>query len=592
MIRRNFRFSRIFSWRRVYSGEISPEDVLLDSRNIPNFDVDQLEGHLVKPISRLTLIITGSIFSLLVLVFVVRAWDLQVIRGESLLKRSESNRLRHTPIFAARGIIFDRNGKELSWNSPNPQDDEVLDRNYTDLDGLSHILGYVHYPSKDSAGFYYREDFEGADGVEESYNNILRGQNGLKLVEVDARGKLQSDNITKPAKQGEDVHLSVDSELTNKLFTSIRDIANKVGFAGGAGVIMDVNTGEILSMASYPEFDSNIMSKKSNSAVINGYLSSKNKPFLNRATNGLYTPGSIVKPFMALAALNENVIDPDKKILSTGSISVPNDYDPKLFTVFKDWKAHGYVDMKHAIAVSSDVYFYEVGGGYKEIKGLGISKIDEYMQHFGFNEAITTEAIRTPSAVTPTPQWKKEHFNGESWRLGNTYHTSIGQYGFQVTPLHMARSTAAIANGGNLINPSLIKDKSGELVRRIELPKEHYALVQDAMRLAVTGGTAASLNVPYVQVAAKTGTAELGLLKENINSWIVGYWPFKQPKYAFAVVMEKGSSHYLIGAGAAMRQVLDWMRVNKPEYFGLDVKAEANASKNVKAQTSEFEPIR
>lgn len=592
MVRWNFNISRIFNWRRISSGEISPEDVLLDSRNIPNFDLDQFEGRLVKPISRLTLIITGSIFTIIVLVFIVRAWDLQITRGESLLNRSESNRLRHTPIFAARGIIYDRNGKELSWNSPNPEDDEVLERNYTKMDGLSHVLGYVHYPSKDSAGFYYREDFEGADGVEESYNSLLKGQNGLKLVEVDARGKVQSDNITKPAKQGQDLVLSMDQELTNKLYTSIRDIAIKVGFSGGAGVIMDVNTGEILAMTSYPEFDSNVMSKKSDKTIINGYLSSKNKPFLNRATNGLYTPGSIVKPFMALAALNEKIIDPNTKILSTGSISVPNDYDPKLFTVFKDWKAHGYVDMKHAIAVSSDVYFYEVGGGYKEIKGLGINRIDEYMQRFGFNEAIQTEAIRTPNAVTPTPQWKKEHFNGESWRLGNTYHTSIGQYGFQVTPLHMARSAAAIANGGSLINPSLVKEKSGTLVRTIDLPKEYYALVQDAMRLAVTGGTAASLNVPYVQIAAKTGTAELGLLKENINSWIIGYWPYKQPKYAFAVVMEKGSSHYLIGAGAAMRQVLDWMRTNKPEYFGLDPKADLNAVKNNNAQTSEFEPIR
>lgn len=590
-------FRQLFNIRARSSGEISPEDILLDSHNIPNFDTYQFEGRLAKPISRITLLVTGILFTLVIVAFIGRAWNLQIARGESLLHRSENNRLRHTPLFASRGLIFDRNKVELAWNSPNPEDPDILSRHYTTKNGLAHILGYVHYPSKDSSGFYYREDFEGADGIEKTYDEELSGENGLNLIEVDARGKTQSNSIIKPAKQGDDITLSIDAKVTSRLYEAIKDIAMRVGFQGGAGIIMNVENGEILAMTSYPEFSSEIMSKKDDAVAVNSYLNSPAKPFLNRATDGLYTPGSIVKPFMALAALNEGTIDPNTKILSTGSISVPNDYDPKLFTIFKDWKAHGWVDMKHAIAVSSDVYFYEVGGGFKnvpgqeDIKGLGITKIDEYMARFGFAESIVTDAIKTPSAVTPTPQWKKQHFNGETWRLGNTYHTSIGQYGFQVTPLHMARAVAAIATNGRIINPSLVKDQPGKIIRTVDIAAEDYELVQSAMRLAVTSGTAASLNVPYVEIAAKTGTAELGLSKENINSWMVGYMPYKNPKYAFAVVMEKGSSHYLIGAGAAMRELIDWMSLNTPEYLGLDP-VKAVELEKVKPTTSSFEPIR
>ena len=553
--------------RRSSSREISPDDILIDSHNLPQFDNHQLEGRLDQPISKTSLIIVGIVFLLALVGFSVRAWFVQVHNGEYYAQKSENNRLRHTPIFAARGVVLDRNGVELAWNSPQDDDPAVLDRKYIDKGGFAHVLGYVQYPTKDSSGFYYREDFEGVDGVEKFLNDELKGVNGLNLVEVDARGKISAQNIIQPAKAGATVELSIDSRIQAALYDSIRDIAERVGFTGGAGVIMDVHTGEIIAMTSYPEFDPYIMSRKHDAAKLKEYLSSKSSPFLSRATNGLYTPGSIVKPFMSLAALNEKIINPEKQILSTGSISIKNEYDPKLSTIFRDWKAHGYVDMRKAITVSSDVYFYAIGGGYKDQKGLGITNINKYMKSFGFGEPITNPFFGSTKGVVPSPEWKAANFDGETWRLGNTYHTSIGQYGFQVTLIQMARAYSMIANEGDLIDPTILKTKTPTVMRTIDMPKSYFDIVHEGMRGSTLDGTSVSLKVPYVEVAAKSGTAELGVAKDKVNSWMTGFWPYKEPKYAFVVMLERGSVHNLIGAGAAMRELLDWMHTNTPEYF-------------------------
>lgn len=546
--------------------EIDPDEIFIDSHNIPQYDNQQFEGRLEKPISKLSLNIVLFVFLLIICVFAVKTWSLQVANGEYYKQKSENNRLRHTPVFAVRGVIFDRNGVELAWNEPSDDPDFYL-RKYSSLPGMAHAVGYVQYPSKDNSGFYYREDFEGVDAAEKYFNEDLKGTNGVKLVEVNALGKIQSHNIIEPPEEGKNIYLSIDSRIQSEMYRAIKDIAEKVGFAGGAGVMMDVNTGEIIAMTSYPEFDPDIMSSKSDMDKVKSYLKSPNKPFLNRAVDGLYTPGSIVKPYMALAALNENVIDPSKKILSTGSISIQNQYYPELQTVFKDWKAHGLVDMRTAIAVSSDVYFYEVGGGYKDQKGLGIARIEKYMRQFGFGEKISDSFFTGAEGTVPNPDWKKKNFDGEAWNLGNTYHTSIGQYGFQVSVIQIVRAVASIVKDGLLRNPSILKDQFGDIVRQIDIPKEDFTVIKEGMRQGVLKGTGVSLNVPYVEVASKSGTAELGASKDKVNSWMTGYFPYKNPRYAFAMMMENGSVHNLIGAGAAMRETLDWMSINTPEYF-------------------------
>lgn len=547
--------------------DIDPDEIFLDSSNLPQFDTHQFEGRIDSPISKTTGYIVLGFFLCLIIFFAIRVGILQVKNGENFAQLSEKNYLRHTPLFAARGVIYDRNKVELAWNAPS-DDPEILVRQYKDIPGLAHTVGYVQYPTKDSSGFYYREDFIGMDGIEKTLNDSLQGKNGLRIIEVNALGKVSRENIIRPPENGDPVTLSIDSKLQSQMYQVIKGVAERVGFSGGAGVIMDVRTGEIVAMTSYPEYDPNIMSEGKNRDKINEYLRSKNTPFLDRALDGLYTPGSIVKPYMALAALSEKIIDPTKQILSTGSIAIQNEYNPKLQTIFKDWKAHGYTDMRKAIAVSSDVYFYAIGGGYKDQKGLGIRKIDDYISKFGFGEKVPSDFFsQTPAGIIPTPEWKMKNFDGETWRLGNTYHTSIGQYGFQVTPLQAVRALASIANNGKLLVPTILKSEKPTVERTIDLPKEYFDIIHEGMRMGVKEGTAVSLNVPYVEIAAKSGTAELGVTKDRVNSWMTGYFPYSNPKYAFALVMERGQVHNLIGAGAAFRELIDWMHLYTPEYF-------------------------
>ena len=552
--------------RRKIQKDIAPDEIFMDSHNLPQFDTQQFEGRLERPISRITLSVISAFFVLVLLTFGAKVWTLQIKDGEMYSDRSENNRLRHTPIFAARGVIYDRNGIELAWNAPSDDPDVAL-RKYKGDPGLAHVIGYVQYPSKDSAGFYYREDFEGVDGAEKYFDSNLQGANGIKLVEVDAHGRVQSHNTMQPPKEGANLTLSIDSRVQSEMYRAIQHIAQQVGFSGGAGIMMDVATGEVIAMTSYPEYESEAMSSKTDIAKVKSYLTSSDKPFLDRVVEGLYTPGSIIKPYMALAALNENIISPSQQILSTGSIAVQNQYYPDLQTIFRDWKAHGYVDMRHALAVSSDVYFYQIGGGYKDQKGLGIARIEKYMKQFGFGEHIQDSFFSGAEGTVPNPEWKKENFDGEAWNLGNTYHTSIGQYGFQTSPVQIVRALAAIVNDGLLRDPSIVKGEPGPVVRQIDIPAENFKVIKEGMRLGVQQGTGTSLNVPYVEIASKSGTAELGASKDKVNSWMTGYFPYKTPRYAFAILMEKGSVHNLIGAGAAMREVLDWMNENTPEYF-------------------------
>ena len=550
--------------------EIAPDEIFLDSSNLPDLDTQQFEGRFELPISKKTLIAIGALFTVVMLIFGSKLWSLQITYGEMHANRSENNRLHHTIVFSDRGIINDRNSLPIAWNEVNPENSEFSLRRYADISGLSHVVGFIKYPSKDTSGFYYQEDFVGKDGVEEFYNDHLRGENGLKIVETDAFSTVQSSSTERPPHAGQSLTLSIDAKLQHAIYEAIGTLVRDVGFTGGAAILMDIRNGEVIANVSYPEYDSEILADGRDTEKIEGYFQNKNNPFLDRVTNGLYTPGSIVKPYLALGALNEKVIKPEDSILSTGSISIPNPYVKDTFTVFKDWKAHGWVNMRQAIAVSSDVYFYEVGGGFEGQKGIGISNIEKYIRMFGFGSSVKAPFFEGAEGVIPNPEWKKQVFNGEQWTIGNTYHTAIGQYGFQVTPLQVVRAVGALATGGVLRTPTILKVDSKEeieTIRTINIPQEYFKVVQEGMRDSVLYGTAKALDVPYIKIAGKTGTAELGALKQFVNSWTVGYFPYEEPHYAFALLMEKGPVKNLVGASAVMRQVIDWMQLNTPEYF-------------------------
>jgi penicillin-binding protein 2 len=579
MVKLRFRRSSIKYDRR--EKDIDPDEIFIDSKNLPNFDTDQFEGRIEKSISRQSILILVGVFILIMLIFIGRIWSLQILNGDSNFTKSENNRLRNSLIFAKRGVIYDRTGMKLAWNVENSVDKAFDLRKYIPLDGFAHLLGYLKYPTKDKYGFYFTEVFDGKDGVEKTYNNELSGENGKRIVEVDALGEIKTENIIRNPKDGKNLTLSIDASIQNKMYEEIKGQVRESNYSGGAGVIMDVATGEILAMTSYPEYNSQILTDGQDKNAINKYLTDKSTPFLNRVINGLYTPGSTVKPFMAYATLNENIIDPYANIYSSGSISIPNPYDPSKPTVFKDWKAHGYVDMKKALAVSSDVYFYEVGGGFEDQKGLGILTIDKYMKMFGFGESLTANFFSGASGAIPTPEWKKENFPTDpDWRVGNTYHTSIGQYGFQVAPIQMVRSVSSLANGGKLLEPKILLESSDQgdtlnlqkgvsLITDLNLNQNYLKIIKEGMRDSVIKdyGVAKGLNISGLSVAAKTGTAELGARKDFINSWVTGFFPYENPKYAFVVIMEKGPATNTVGALYVMRQVLDYMVVNKPEYL-------------------------
>ncbi|MFC1801964.1 peptidoglycan D,D-transpeptidase FtsI family protein [Patescibacteria group bacterium] len=571
------------------NNEIAPDEIFLDSSNLPDFDTYQFEGRLERAISKKVIFSVGAFFVLVAVAFSFRLWILQVNEGGNYLSRSENNHLRQSLIFPQRGIVYDRNNIELAWNMPS-SDNKFSKRSYTDLKGLSHLLGYVSYPLKDKFGNFYQTEYVGKGGVEKFFNNQLSGNNGVKIMAVDALSQVQSENVVQKPMDGININLSVDSRIQNALYGYIENLSNEIGFSGGAGVIMDIESGELLAVTSYPEYRSDILSDGDNSEVINGYINNQNKPFLNRLTTGLYTPGSIVKPIVALAALNENTISSEKSILSRKSISIPNPYYPDKKTIFTDWKAHGWVDMRSAIAMSSNVYFYAVGGGFEDQKGLGISNLYKYFTEFGFGEKTGIEIENEKNGIVPNPDWKKEVFDGDNWRIGDTYYTSIGQYGFQITPLQAVRAISAIANSGKLLTPTIVlkgdmdeKEKQSMFsidgiisslnsqefnnTKEIDINKEHFIVVKEGMREAVTDGTAKGLNLYFIDIAAKTGTAELGISKRLVNSWIVGFFPYDKPRYAFTVIMERGPRENTVGGLYVMRQLLEWMNVNTPEYL-------------------------
>lgn len=546
---------------------VEPDEIFLDSTNLQNFDRQQFEGRIEKPISKRTIILTGFLFVSTALIFGIRLFYLQIQKGEAYFERSQNNALEKVIIFADRGIIYDRNKVELTWNKKTDNPD-IPTRVYLSP-GFSHLLGYVGYPTKDKTGNYWQGEFIGKDGLEKQYNDKIKGENGAKIIETDALGKIYSENIVNSPQSGSDLVTTVDARIQKELFTAIKDLADSQGFTGGAGIILDVGNGEVIASTSFPEYNSEILSLGKDASAISGYLSDSRKVFLDRDISGLYTPGSIVKPFLALGALAENVIDPYKEILSTGSISIPNPYLPGQETVFKDWRVNGWTNMMEAIAVSSDVYFYEIGGGFEAQRGLGIVNIGKYVRLFGMENKTGVDLPDEKSGTIPSPEWKIANFGGDPWRIGDTYNTAIGQYGFQVTPMEMARATAAVANDGKLVTPHLVLNdlEKESQFSVVDLKKEYFDIVREGMRGTVTYGTATILNVPYVQTAAKTGTAQIGISKNRVNSWIIGFFPYENPRYAFAVLMESGPTSGGAGASSVLRRLFDWISVNAPEYF-------------------------
>lgn len=564
-------------WRRRNTKKgIEFDEIFLDSSNLPSFDRQRFEGKIELPLKDSNLRFVGAFFGVVVIIFAAQLFRLQVVEGSLHRARSDHNRLDQALIIAERGVVYDRNGERLAWNEEGSEAD-VPARAYSDREGLGQVVGFVSYPQKDSSGFFYRTEYLGRTGVEARYNSLLAGKNGRQLIETDALGEVISGGIVEKPISGEATTLSIDAELSEAIYATIKKTTEEQDFRSGAGAIMDVETGELLALTSFPSFDPEVMADGSDEELIRALNNDERFPFLNKIVNGLYTPGSIVKPFLAYAALAEGLISPQKEIVSKGRISIPNPYNPSLPSIFTDWKAHGSVDMRRAIAVSSNIYFYAVGGGLSsqvgyqadisEQSGLGIQRINDYVRAFGLGSATGFASSGEQAGVVPNPEWKEKMFE-DDWRLGDTYLTSIGQYGFQVTPLQMLRAYAALANGGTLLTPHVEKGRAGE-TKNLALNQDALRVVQEGLRQSAQEGTAASLARSDVAIAAKTGTAELDSQKQFINSWVIGYFPYEKPRYAFVLILERGPHKNLFGAAPTMRGVFDWMAEHRPGYVGI-----------------------
>lgn len=543
--------------------EISPDEIFLDASNLPDFDRSRLEGRIERPVSKGAFMGLGAVAALVLLILIAQSWNLEVRKGVAYAAESEDNVVHPETVFGERGAIMDRNGVPLVTNEETA--DGFVKREYA-TPGFGHLLGYVSYPKKDSAGNYYDTDITGLAGIEAMYNDELAGKNGTLLVEKDAVGNTKSAGTIDPPENGKPLTLSIDSRAQKAFYDAISGLADRVPFVGGSGIMMDVTTGEVIALVSYPEYDPNVLSAGGPSSVIAGYSTNSRGYYIDRAVQGLYTPGSVVKPLEAAGALTDHTITPDVTINDVGYITIPNPYDPSHPNKFVDWKAIGVEDLRKAIAFSSDVYFYMVGGGYGSQKGLGIDRLGYWYKTFGLTSPTGIGLAGEKSGFVPTPDWKQKTFD-EAWNIGDTYHTAIGQYSMQVTPIEEARAIAAVANGGKLMTPSLVKGAppSGE---SIAVDPAALQVVREGMREGVTEGTSVGLNdLSFVEPAGKTGTAQLGLHNEYYNAWAVGFWPYDHPKYVYTVVMEHGPSGNALGGIYVVHQFLTELHASAPEYF-------------------------
>ena len=548
------------------------DEILSDTSNVLGFDAGRLEGKTELPIHNSSIYRVGIIFLIIAVVYVGKSYDLQVVKGEEFLQIAEANSVNRDIIIAERGVIYDRNEEMLVWNEVDER--EVYDfpiRSYTDRLGLGQVLGYVSYPKKDKQGFFYRTEYIGRNGVEAAYDDVLKGQNGNRIMMSDARHKVVSESSVSSPVSGEPITLSVDGGLSEAMYQIIATSSAEAGFRSGAGAIMNIHTGELIALTSFPSYDPEIMADGYDVETIDSYNKDERLPFLNKVVSGAYTPGSIVKPFVAYGALAEKIIDPSKKIISTGEIVIPNPYNPSNPSRFTDWRAHGVMTMREAIAFSSNVYFYIIGGGFHDQKGLGITKMAEYYRKFGFGSTTGINIAQEQTGVVPDPEWKRAVFN-DDWRLGDTYFTSIGQFGFLVTPIQMLRAYSALANGGFLLTPHVIKGKKSESID-LNLNQDYLKIIHEGMRKTVNynGGTARALDRKDVAIAAKSGTAEIGAGSAFVNSWAAGFFPYDNPEYAFILMMDKAPRSNALGATRIMGDVVEWMSKHRPGYLGIEV---------------------
>ncbi len=496
-----------------------------------------------------------------------------------LAKASEAKGLTYPqPIVVAdkldrdKALAFDQASVQLSAFAldVNPV------REYLDGGLLSHIMGYTGRISPEELQgdpTYLPPDYIGKLGLEKQYESVLRGVNGREQTEVDVTEKAVKVLASKPAIAGENLVLSIDKGLQAKMTEAIQKAMGKDNLQRAAGVAMNPKTGEILASVSLPSYDNNLFAKGISTADYQKLATDANQPLFNKAILGAFPSGSIIKPLVAAAALQEHVITTATTVNDTGSIQVPNRYNPSITYTFHSFEgvANGLVNLFKAMQISSNVFFFTVGGGYGSIGGLGVDRLDTYYSKFGLGTRTGVDLPAETGGYLPTPD-NKEEAVGEPWYIGDTYNISVGQGDLRVSPLQMAVAISAIANGGTIYKPhfvSQITDEQGKVVqemkpevsRQLPVSPENLAIVREAMRSVVTNGTACCLiekEVP-VHVAAKTGTAETDPNgNRKPNSWFEAFAPYEDPNIVMVVLVENAGEGAFFAAPAVRESLAYW----------------------------------
>ncbi len=430
-------------------------------------------------------------------------------------------------------------------------------RHYKDGQVMPHILGYVgrisaeEYEAFQERG-YDLNDTLGKMGVEWSYEMELRGQPGREQVEVDVNGRRRKVLGSEEAKPGHNLVLTIDLDLQRETLRILREGMGPSRFAAVAA--MNPQNGELLALVSHPTFNNNIFGVPMDVAAIQSLLQDPLRPMINYAIGGAYPPGSVYKLITGTAALQERVASPGTVILSQGSIWVGN-------FEFKEWQPGGLgaLNFQSAVAWSSDVYFYHLAGGYRGFPGLGVDRLARYSRMYGLGEATGVNLPGETGGLVPDEPWKRETF-GEPWYIGDSYNMGIGQGYVLVSPLQMARAVSALANGGELLQPRVVKqlramdgtvarEEAKVVQRRLDIAPAHLRTFAEGMQQAVLYGTARSAAVPGVAVASKTGTAEFGVprgpnRRYDTHGWSVSFAPFDNPEIALAVLVEQGTGSF------------------------------------------------
>jgi penicillin-binding protein 2 len=441
-------------------------------------------------------------------------------------------------------------------------------RRYSDGKIMAQILGYLgpispsvlspqEYKDKIEKEGYSVNDKIGMAGVEDTYESVLRGHPGRRMYEVEASGRDVSTLRVERPEPGRNVVLTIDLDLQK----TVTQYLSEGLYHGNVGVavVSDAKTGEILSLVSLPSYDDNVFGDDSRESELADLLKDPEQPLFHRAIAGNFPPGSTFKLVTGLGALQEGVANKNTVIESKGILWVPNDYYPGYRQPFPDWSALGKLNFTQAIANSSNIYFFYLGGGYEPegFVGLGNERLARYARMIGYGAPTGIDLPGESAGTIPDEAWKMQRL-GEHWVKGDTYNMSIGQGFVEATPLQVQNMTMAIANTGRVLRPRIVRqitDSDGnvlqtaqpDVMRTLDIDQRHFATVIEGMEAGYSGPLLRDYRVPGLRIAAKTGTAEYGqtLTAQGMlptHGWYTGFAPIDDPKIVVTVYVDHGSS--------------------------------------------------